>query len=71
MEETNIVGLTFKQRIDTANATGWTNQSAPYTDSMARKFLEVNAYPIACVCIVTTMVFGFCFIIIFITPVTE
>lgn len=47
MEESNIVGLTFKQRVDAANATGWTKQSAPN-----------NGNAIACVCIVTVIVLG-------------
>ncbi len=31
MEETNSVGLTFKQRVDAANATGWTNHNSNYS----------------------------------------
>jgi len=36
MEKTNSVGLTFKQLVDAANATGWTNHNSnyKYTDHM-------------------------------------
>lgn len=51
MEETNTAGLTFKQRVDAANSTGWTNQPKPYNDNIARTFLYNNAYPLS-ICII-------------------